>query len=131
MRNFGVALMLGIAYAASIGGVGTLIGTPPNALLASFLATTYDIQITFFTWMLIGMPVVIVMLPMAWLLLTKRDFSDPPFADRRRRCRDRARTRGPRRHVEGREGGRLVFGAAAASWIFRSQIVWLYRPAAR
>ena len=49
VRNFGVALMLGIAYSASIGGVGTLIGTPPNALLASFLQSTYDIQVDFFT----------------------------------------------------------------------------------
>ena len=49
VRNFGVALMLGIAYSASIGGVGTLIGTPPNALLASFLQSNYGIEISFFT----------------------------------------------------------------------------------
>lgn len=55
--------MLGIAYSASIGGVGTLIGTPPNALLASFLQSTYEIQIDFFTWMQFGIPVVIVGLP--------------------------------------------------------------------
>lgn len=65
VRNFGVALMLGIAYSASIGGVGTLIGTPPNALLASFLQSTYNIQIDFFTWMKLGVPVVLVMLPIA------------------------------------------------------------------
>ena len=71
VRNFGVALMLAIAYSASIGGVGTLIGTPPNALLASFLQSNYQIEVSFFGWMLIGIPVVVVMLPLAWLLLTR------------------------------------------------------------
>ncbi len=70
-RTFGVALMLGIAYSASIGGVGTLIGTPPNTLLASFLSDSYDITIDFGTWMLLGIPLVIVMLPITWLLLCK------------------------------------------------------------
>ncbi|MBX3649914.1 MAG: DASS family sodium-coupled anion symporter [Burkholderiales bacterium] len=71
VRNFGVALMLGIAYAASIGGVGTLIGSPPNALLASYLQSSHNITVDFFTWMKMGMPVVLVMLPAAWLLLTR------------------------------------------------------------
>lgn len=70
-RRFGVALMLGIAYSASIGGVGTLIGTPPNTLLASFLSDNHGIQIDFGTWMLLGVPLVIVMLPLTWLLLCK------------------------------------------------------------
>ncbi|MEL7049148.1 MAG: DASS family sodium-coupled anion symporter, partial [Pseudomonadota bacterium] len=70
-RNFAVALLLGIAYSASIGGVGTLIGTPPNALLASVLETTYQIRLDFVTWMMFGIPVVIVMLPIAWVLLTQ------------------------------------------------------------
>jgi len=71
VRNFGVALMLGIAYSASIGGVGTLIGTPPNALLASFLQTSYGIRIDFFTWMKFGVPIVMLMLPAAWIMLTR------------------------------------------------------------
>lgn len=70
-RRFGLALMLGIAYSASIGGVGTLIGTPPNTLLASFLSENHGIQIDFATWMLLGVPVVIVMLPLTWILLCK------------------------------------------------------------
>jgi sodium-dependent dicarboxylate transporter 2/3/5 len=70
-RTFGVALMLGIAYSASIGGVGTLIGTPPNMLLASFLNDSYGISIDFGTWMLMGIPLVVVMLPITWLLLCK------------------------------------------------------------
>ena len=70
-RRFGVTLMLGIAYSASIGGVGTLIGTPPNTLLASFLADNHGIQIDFASWMLLGVPLVIIMLPLTWLLLCK------------------------------------------------------------
>lgn len=71
VRNFSVALMLAIAYSASIGGVGTLIGTPPNALLVSFLQTNYNVEISFFSWMLIGVPIVIVMVPATWLMLTQ------------------------------------------------------------
>jgi len=69
--SFGLALMLGIAYGASIGGVGTLIGTPPNALLAAFTLETYGLRIGFLDWMLIGLPVVVVLLPLAWLVLTR------------------------------------------------------------
>jgi len=73
-RTFGVALMLGIAYSASIGGVATLIGTPPNTLLASFLNDSYGISIDFATWMMMGIPLVVVMLPITWLLLCKWAF---------------------------------------------------------
>src|SRR5690606_22355500 len=69
--NFGVALLLGLAYAASIGGVGTLIGTPPNALLAGFMDEAYGIRIGFVEWMLLGVPFVAVALPLAWLLLVR------------------------------------------------------------
>ena len=70
-RNFGVCLMLGIAYAASIGGVGSLIGSPPNLFLVSHLRDTLGIEITFAQWFMVGLPVVIVFLPITWLLLTR------------------------------------------------------------
>ena len=69
--NFSVCLLLGVAYAASIGGLGTLIGTPPNALLAGFMTETYGVQIGFFRWMLLGVPLIAVSLPLCWLLLTR------------------------------------------------------------
>jgi sodium-dependent dicarboxylate transporter 2/3/5 len=59
------ALLIGIAYAATIGGMGTIIGTPPNALFAAFMAETYDIEISFLRWMLIGVPMVLLLLPLA------------------------------------------------------------------
>ena len=70
--NFGTALMLGIAYAASIGSLGTIIGTPPNTLMAGYLSDTHDIQIGFGQWMLVGVPLAVVMLAICWFLLTKR-----------------------------------------------------------
>jgi sodium-dependent dicarboxylate transporter 2/3/5 len=69
--EFGIALMLGIAYAASIGGVSTLIGTPPNAVFAGAVDELLNTQIGFGSWMMIGLPVTIVMLPIAWFMLTK------------------------------------------------------------
>lgn len=69
-RNFAVCLLLGVAYAASIGGVGTLIGTPPNALLAGF-ARREGFEISFVRWLWIGIPFVAVFLPVAWLLMTR------------------------------------------------------------
>ncbi len=68
------ALFLGIAYAATIGGMGTIIGTPPNALFAGFMDEAYGIQISFVRWMLIGVPTVLVLLPIAWLVLTRLSF---------------------------------------------------------
>jgi sodium-dependent dicarboxylate transporter 2/3/5 len=70
-RNLGIALMLGVAYAASIGGIGTLIGTPPNALLAAFMSENFGVEIGFAGWLMFGLPVVFVMLPLTWLMLTR------------------------------------------------------------
>ncbi|MBT6094341.1 MAG: DASS family sodium-coupled anion symporter [Rhodospirillaceae bacterium] len=68
-RHFRTALMLGIAYAASIGGVGTLIGTPPNALLAAYMADAHGRAIGFGQWMVFALPLVALMLPIAWWML--------------------------------------------------------------
>ncbi len=70
-KQFPIALLLGVAYGATIGGMATLVGTPPNALLAGFLADNYDIELGFARWMAIGLPISAVMLALAWLLLTK------------------------------------------------------------
>jgi sodium-dependent dicarboxylate transporter 2/3/5 len=78
-RNFAVSLLLGIAVAASIGGVGTLIGTPPNLFLASFARENLGVEISFVAWLGIGLPIVAVLLPAAWLLVTRVLF--PPDVD--------------------------------------------------
>lgn len=69
--RFGLVLLLSVAYSATIGGLGTLIGTPPNALLAAFLNQNYGLRIGFAEWMLIGVPVVLVGVPLAWFMLTR------------------------------------------------------------
>jgi len=69
--NFGVSLMLGIAYACSIGGMGTIIGTPPNALLVAFLESQFGQDISFLAWMIFGVPIVLLLLPIAWWYLTR------------------------------------------------------------
>jgi sodium-dependent dicarboxylate transporter 2/3/5 len=69
--RFGLALMLAIAYGASIGGLGTLVGTPPNAFLAGFLGEAYGIELGFGEWMRLGIPLVAVALPLVFLVLTR------------------------------------------------------------
>lgn len=69
-RNFAVALMLAIAYSASVGGLATVIGTPTNALLIGFVDEAYGIEISFAQWMLVGMPVVVLGLPIIFYSLT-------------------------------------------------------------
>ncbi len=72
--NLGTALMLAIAYAASIGSLGTIIGTPPNALLAAHMASTHDMNLGCGRWMVVGVPLSIVLMVGAWFILTKITF---------------------------------------------------------
>jgi len=74
VRELGAALALAIAYGANIGGMGTLIGTPPNALLKAFVESNHDIQISFAQWMMLGVPLVIISLPLVYLILTRISF---------------------------------------------------------
>ncbi len=69
--NFSLVLVLCIAYACNIGGIATLIGTPPNALAAGFMLETYGYDISFISWMLAGLPIAIIGLPIMYLLLSK------------------------------------------------------------
>tara|TARA_B110000027_G_scaffold86164_1_gene91384 strand:+ start:441 stop:1877 length:1437 start_codon:yes stop_codon:yes gene_type:complete len=73
-KVFGKALMLGVAYSASAGGIATLIGTPPNLIFAGFAQDNFNIEISFFQWMKIGLPISIVLMVFIWLLLTKYAF---------------------------------------------------------
>ena len=68
--NIQIATLLGTAYAASVGGVGTLIGTPPNAVVAASLEQHLDITVSFSDWLLIGLPIVVITLPLVWYVLT-------------------------------------------------------------
>jgi len=117
--NFGRALMLAIAYAASIGGLGTLIGTPPNAFLAAYLAQTYGFELGFAGWMAFGLPLVLVGLPAAHVLLTRvvypAGFEELPGGVSA--VRDRLRELGSPGPAERRVAG--VFAAVALLWMSR------------
>ncbi|MDT0648012.1 DASS family sodium-coupled anion symporter [Zunongwangia sp. F260] len=71
---FGKALMLSIAYSASIGGMATLIGTPPNLVLAGYVQEVYNIEITFWQWFKFGLPIAGLLLVICWLYLTRVAF---------------------------------------------------------
>jgi solute carrier family 13 (sodium-dependent dicarboxylate transporter), member 2/3/5 len=73
-RNFATALALAIAYGASIGGVATLIGSPPNGIAAKFIQQTYGIEISFLKWLSVGLPLTLLFLPVAWFILVRVAF---------------------------------------------------------
>ena len=73
-KYFDTALLIGIAYAATIGGMSTIIGTAPNLVFVTFMEEVYNIEIDFLSWMRLGVPIAIVMLISAWIILTKLVF---------------------------------------------------------
>ena len=115
--NFGTSLMLGIAYAASIGSLATIIGTPPNTLLAGYLSTEHGIQLGFGQWMLVGLPLSVVMLVITWFLLTKVLFKPEieHIPGGRRLFDDELAKLGP--VSSGEKRVLAVFVAAAVSWV--------------
>ena len=86
-KNFSLCLLLGVAYAASIGGIGTIVGTVPNMFTVSFIQNELGMEIGFAKWMTIGLPVVIIFVPLVWWLLTRWIYPpgqqeiDPSFLD--------------------------------------------------
>jgi sodium-dependent dicarboxylate transporter 2/3/5 len=71
IRNFSLAMMLGIAYSANVGGTATIIGTPPNTVLAGFIEETYKTEIGFANWFIVGFPFMLVMLALMYLFIVK------------------------------------------------------------
>lgn len=70
-RNFATAIVLCVAYGATIGGLGTLVGTPTNALVAGFMRENYGTTISFAQWLIFGLPTVVLLLPTCWLMLVR------------------------------------------------------------
>ena len=118
-RNFNLCLLLGTDFGATIGGVATLVGTPPNAFLAAFLAESYDIEISFARWMLVGVPVTAIMLPLCWLVLTRLVY---PIAfetspETQQHLKNLKRELGPASSAEWRVG--IVFACVVIGWMTR------------
>ena len=115
--SFGKAIVLGVAYAATIGGLGTIVGTATNALVAGFMQQNYGETISFTEWLAFGVPTVLLLLPVAWAVLVKVAF---PFRmGSQATARDAliaARTAlGPMTTAERRVT--VVFVATALAWI--------------
>jgi solute carrier family 13 (sodium-dependent dicarboxylate transporter), member 2/3/5 len=69
-QKFATGLMLGIAYAASIGGMGTIIGTPPNVVMVGYMKRMYNTDVPFTDWMLVGIPIMILTLGACYFIIT-------------------------------------------------------------
>lgn len=124
LKNLGVALMLGLAYSASIGGMATLIGTPPNALFAAMYRELYPNapQVSFFAWMVFACPFSLLMLGISWLLLTFVLFpvGGEPLLGGREVVRAQLAQLGPVTRHEVRM--LCLFGATALLWILREPV---------
>ncbi len=121
-KRIAPALMLSIAYAASIGGVGTLVGTPPNAVFATQIGELYGREIGFFEWLKIGLPIVVVLLPLAWLYLVRFQFKLPDNIGlgKKNLIKDERKNLGSLSYGEWLVGA--VFCCTALGWTFRKPI---------
>ena len=121
--DFQFALLLGVAYGATIGGMATLVGTAPNAMFAAFMLENYGTDIQFSNWMMVGLPLSVLMLPLSWLVLTrlvfKVDFvtSDEGRAALRNMKLELGSITVPEIRVA------IVFLLMASSWILRPVLV--------
>ena len=127
--TFGKALMLAIAYSASIGGVATLIGTPPNLVFAGILEEQYDIEMTFSKWMIFGLPISIVLLIICWKYLTSFAFTfkQKDFPGGKAEIKRQISLLGKISYEE--KVVLVVFGTTAFLWITRSFLLKQLIPA--
>jgi len=121
-KNFEIALLLGIAYAATIGGMATLVGTAPNIIFAGFMQETYNIQISFFDWMKIGLPISLVMLITAWFILTHLIYPIKIKLDTQLREKLKQMLQAQGKMTADEKKVLIIFLFTASAWIFRSQL---------
>jgi sodium-dependent dicarboxylate transporter 2/3/5 len=118
-KDFQYSLLLGVAYGSTIGGMATLVGTAPNLMLAQFMKDSYQMDIAFSDWIKVGLPMSVVMLPLAWLALTrvvfKVDFvtSAEGQSALRKMKSDMGKITVPEIRVA------IIFTLTAIAWIFR------------
>jgi len=122
-RNFDTALLLGIAYAATIGGMSTLIGTAPNIVFSSFMQDTYGVEISMLNWMMLGVPLAAVLLFGAWYSLTKIVFkiNFKASIESRNELQKMLKEMGSLTKDEIRIS--IIFGLAVFAWISRKLLV--------
>ncbi|MDP5035426.1 DASS family sodium-coupled anion symporter [Alishewanella sp. SMS8] len=124
-NDFSKAILLAVAYAASIGGLATLIGTPPNAFMAAFLQDTYGIRIGFVEWMIVGLPLSVAMLFGCWLWLTKFAYKldQVKIANTRNLFHQKLIVQG--KMQRGEKAVLIIFALTALLWITRPFLVKL------
>lgn len=125
---FGKALMLGIAYSASIGGIATLIGTPPNLVMAGVISEIYNYEITFFKWFIFGFPISIILLFFCWYYITRVAyvFNQREFPGGRSEVNRLKTDLGPISYEE--KIIAIIFALAGFCWITRSFLLQSILP---
>ena len=119
-RNFATGLLLCVAYAASIGGIATIIGSPPNGIAVRYIQQTFHKEVSFFDWLMIGGPFTLIFLPIAWLLVTRVLFRS-----------DIGEIAGGRQHFaeEYRKLGALTRGEKIVLAVFSvTAFLWIFSP---
>jgi sodium-dependent dicarboxylate transporter 2/3/5 len=119
-RNFAIGLLLSIAYAASVGGIATIIGSPPNGIAVRYVQQSFGREMGFLDWLLVGGPFTLVFLPIAWLLVTRVLFPA-----------DLAEIPGGSRYFDGeyRKLGPISRGEKAVLTIFAvTALLWVTSP---
>lgn len=128
-ETFGKMLMLAIAYSASIGGLATLVGTPPNLVLAGVIKEVYGVEISFTQWFILGLPISIILLLVGWIFLTRFAFQLKlkAFPGGRDEIRQLKSSLGPIRYEE--KWVAVLFITTAFCWISRSYLIQPLLPA--
>jgi sodium-dependent dicarboxylate transporter 2/3/5 len=123
IKPLAISLMLGIAYACTIGGIATPVGTPPNLAFRGIYADLYPDApgVTFAQWCFFAMPLSVVMLGLTWFVLCRVLFrTDPALRIERTVLREQLHALGPLRREEAWIGG--IFLMTALLWVFRQPI---------
>ncbi|CAI8219985.1 MAG: Sodium-dependent dicarboxylate transporter SdcS [Flavobacteriaceae bacterium] len=121
-QRFSLSIMLGIAFSANAGGIATVIGTPPNSVLIGLLENEYNIQISFFKWMLIGLPFSLCLIGLIYFLFTQVLFSNTGivFKTDEDVIAQQLQELGPLRRDE--KHVLVVFALMVFFWVFRTLI---------
>ena len=119
-RNFEISLLLGIAYAASIGGMSTLVGTAPNIIFVGFMQEAYGLEISFTDWMKLGVPIATFMLFSSWYAITKIVYPVNFIAsvETKLQLQNMLNDLGPLSKDEKKV--LTIFSLAASAWMFRT-----------
>ncbi len=125
---FGKALLLSIAFSASIGGLATLIGTPPNLVFTGIVYELYQIEISFLDWIILGLPISIVLLIISWVYITRFafKFNQTNFSDGQTEIKKQLKALGGISYEE--RLVRNVFVLTAIAWIIRKHVLNIFIP---